>query len=111
MFFIVKVVVECPNHPDVRHEEWIINNGIFADFKGEKSFIEKTTEKIQTIQKESTNTADELLKWAELKEKGLINHYKILPDLDWFEKAVEDFSNGDLKPNKEKAYLELCNSL
>ncbi|MDD4533996.1 MAG: sigma factor-like helix-turn-helix DNA-binding protein [Prevotella sp.] len=29
----------------------------------------------------------------------------------WFEKAVEDFSNGDLKPNKEKAYLELCNSL
>lgn len=29
----------------------------------------------------------------------------------WFEKAVEDFSNGDLKPNQEKAYLELCNSL
>lgn len=25
----------------------------------------------------------------EIKNKGLINHYKILPKLDWFEKAVE----------------------
>jgi tetrahydromethanopterin S-methyltransferase subunit G len=24
-----------------------------------------------------------------VKNKGLINHYKILPKLDWFEKAVE----------------------
>lgn len=24
-----------------------------------------------------------------VKEKGLVNHYKILPELDWFEKAVE----------------------
>lgn len=29
----------------------------------------------------------------------------------WFEKAVKDFSNGVLKHNQEKAYLELCNSL
>ena len=72
-----------------KHEEWIINNGIFADFKGEKSFIEKTTEKIQTIQKESTNTADELLKWAELKEKGLITDEE-------FQKAKEKFLEGKL---------------
>lgn len=25
----------------------------------------------------------------EIKKKGLVNHYKILPDLEWFEKAVE----------------------
>jgi hypothetical protein len=31
-----------------RHEQWIIENGLFADLKNEKSFIEKTTEKIQT---------------------------------------------------------------
>lgn len=72
-----------------KHEEWIINNGIFADFKGEKSFIEKTTEKIQTIQKESTNTADELLKWAELKEKGLITDEE-------FQKAKEKILEGKL---------------
>lgn len=58
--------------PLLKHENWIINNGIFADYKGEKSFIEKTTEKLQTIKKEPINTTDELLKWAELKEKGLI---------------------------------------
>ena len=72
-----------------KHEEWIINNGIFADFKDEKSFIEKTTEKIQTIQKESTNTADELLKWAELKEKGLITDEE-------FQKAKEKILEGKL---------------
>ena len=75
-----------------KHEEWIINNGIFADFKGEKSFIEKATEKIQTIQtiqKESTNTADELLKWAELKEKGLITDEE-------FQKGKEKILEGKL---------------
>ena len=72
-----------------KHEEWIINNGIFADLKDEKSFIEKTTEKIQTIQKESTNTADELLKWAELKEKGLITDEE-------FQKAKEKILEGKL---------------
>ena len=72
-----------------KHEEWIINNGIFADFKDEKSFIEKTTEKIQTIQKESTNTADELLKWAELKEKGLITDEE-------FQKGKEKILNGKI---------------
>ena len=72
-----------------RHEKWILNNGIFADFKGEKSFIEKTTEKIQTIKKESTNTADELLKWAELKEKGLITDEE-------FQKGKEKILEGKL---------------
>ena len=72
-----------------KHEEWIINNGIFADLKDEKSFIEKTTEKIQTIQKESTNTADELLKWAELKDKGLITDEE-------FQKAKEKILEGKL---------------
>ena len=72
-----------------KHEEWIINNGIFADLKDEKSFIEKTTEKIQTIQKESTNTADELLKWAELKEKGLITDEE-------FQKGKEKILEGKL---------------
>ena len=72
-----------------RHEKWILNNGIFADYKGEKSFIEKTTEKIQTIKKESTNTADELLKWAELKEKGLITDEE-------FQKGKEKILNGKI---------------
>ena len=72
-----------------RHEKWILNNGIFADFKGEKSFIEKTTEKIQTIKKESTNTADELLKWAELKEKGLVTDEE-------FQKAKEKILEGKI---------------
>ena len=72
-----------------KHGEWIINNGIFADYKGEKSFIEKTTEKIQTIKKEPTNTADELLKWAELKEKGLITDEE-------FQKGKEKILEGKL---------------
>ena len=72
-----------------KHGEWIINNGIFADYKGEKSFIEKTTEKIQTIKKEPTNTADELLKWAELKEKGLVTDEE-------FQKAKEKILEGKI---------------
>ena len=72
-----------------KHEEWIINNGIFADYKGEKSFIEKTTEKIQTIKKEPTNATDELLKWAELKEKGLITDEE-------FQKGKEKILNGKI---------------
>lgn len=64
------------------HQKWIINNGLFADSLNDKSIIEIATEKIQTIpkevikeeitNKESINSIDELLKWAELKEKGLI---------------------------------------
>ena len=65
-----------------RHEQWIIGNGIFTDLKNEKSFIEKTTEKIQTIKKEPINITDELLKLAELKEKGLITEEE-------FQKAKE----------------------
>lgn len=57
-----------------RHEKWIIENGLFSDFKNEKSIIEKTTEKIQSLKKEPQNSADELLKWAELKEKGVISN-------------------------------------
>ncbi len=72
-----------------KHEKWIVNYGLFADTKDEKSFIEKTTEKMQTIQKESTNTADELLKWAELKEKGLITDEE-------FQKAKEKILEGKL---------------
>ena len=72
-----------------RHGEWIANNGIFTDYKGEKSFIEKTTEKIQTIKKEPTNATDELLKWAELKEKGLITDEE-------FQKAKEKILEGKL---------------
>jgi hypothetical protein len=75
--------------PLIKHENWIINNGIFADYKGEKSFIEKTTEKLQTIKKEPLNVADELLKWAELKEKGLISE-------DEFQKAKEKILDGKL---------------
>lgn len=65
-----------------RHEKWIIENGLFSDFKNEKSIIEKTTEKIQTIKKEPINITDELLKLAELKEKGLITEEE-------FQKAKE----------------------
>lgn len=32
-----------------------------------------------------------------MKEKGLINHYKILPELDWFKKAVEAGKHEILK--------------
>ncbi|MCT7529695.1 SHOCT domain-containing protein [Aliarcobacter cryaerophilus] len=72
-----------------KHEKWILNNGLFADYKGEKSFIEKTTEKIQTIKKEPKNVADELLKCAELKEKGLITDEE-------FQKAKEKILEGKL---------------
>ncbi len=82
-----------------RHEKWILNNGIFADYKGEKSFIEKTTEKIQTIKKESTNTSDELLKWAELKEKGLETYEE-------FQKGKEKILNG-----KNIMICEKCNNI
>lgn len=72
-----------------KHEQWIIENGLFADSKNEKSFIEKTTEKIQSIKKEPINTANELLKWAELKERGLISE-------DEFQKAKEKIFEGKL---------------
>lgn len=72
-----------------RHGKWIANNGIFTDYKGEKSFIEKTTEKIQTIKQEPKNLTDELLKWAELKEKGLITDEE-------FQKAKEKILEGKL---------------
>ena len=88
-FVLVKVIDFLFFETLDNHSQWIVNNGIFADFKGEKSFIEKTTEKMQTIQKESTNTADELLKWAELKEKGLITDEE-------FQKAKEKILEGKL---------------
>ncbi|OCL92454.1 hypothetical protein AAX27_01232 [Aliarcobacter thereius] len=72
-----------------RHSQWISSYGLFTDYKGEKSFIEKTTEKIQTIKKEPLNTTDELLKWAELKEKGLITDEE-------FQKAKEKILEGKL---------------
>ncbi|MGJ0344896.1 SHOCT domain-containing protein [Aliarcobacter cryaerophilus] len=72
-----------------KHEKWIVENGLFADSKNEKSFFEKTTQKIQSIKKEPVNTADELLKWAELKEKGLITDEE-------FKKAKEKTLNGKL---------------
>ena len=72
-----------------RHEKWIIDNGLFTDYKGEKSFIEKTSEKIKTIKQEPKNLTDEILKWAELKEKGLISE-------DEFNKAKEKILEGKL---------------
>lgn len=72
-----------------KHEQWIIDNGLFADSKNEKSFFEKITQKIQFMKKEKTNIADELLKWAELKEKGLITDEE-------FKKAKEKILNGKL---------------
>ena len=72
-----------------RHEKWIIDNGLFTDYKGEKSFFEKTSEKIQTIKQEPKNLTDELLKWAELKEKGLITDEE-------FQKAKEKILEGKL---------------
>ena len=72
-----------------KHSKWILNNGIFADYKGEKSFIEKTTEKIQTIKQEPKNLTDELLKWAELKEKGLITDEE-------FKKVKEKILDGKI---------------
>jgi hypothetical protein len=46
-------------------------------------------EKIQSIKTEPLNVADELLKWAELKEKGLISE-------DEFKKAKEKILDGKL---------------
>lgn len=70
-----------------KHQQWIIENGVFSDSKNEKNFIEKTTEKFQSIKKEPTNAVDELLKWAELKEKGLISE-------DEFQKVKEKILGG-----------------
>ncbi len=81
-----------------KHEEWIINNGIFADYKGEKSFIEIVTKKVvthekeidnQIKEKESKNVVEELLKLGELKEKGLITD-------DEFQKVKEKILKGKL---------------
>jgi hypothetical protein len=72
-----------------RHEQWIIENGLFTDLRNEKLFIEKTTEKIQTIKKEPINVTDELLKWADLKEKSLITEEE-------FQKAKEKILEGKL---------------
>ena len=64
------------------HQKWILDNNLFGDSPNDKSIVEIATEKIQMIpkevvkeeitNKESINSIDELLKWAELKEKGLI---------------------------------------
>lgn len=72
-----------------KHEKWIVNYGLFADTKDEKSFIEKATTKIQNIKKEPVNISDELLKWAELKEKGLITDEE-------FQKGKEKILEGKI---------------
>lgn len=72
-----------------KHKEWVINNGLFADSKDEKSFFEKATSKFKSIKKEPINIADELLKWAELKEKGSITEEE-------FQKAKEKILEGKI---------------
>lgn len=75
--------------PLEEHKDWIIKNGIFADSKDKESIIDKVSEKIQVIKKEPLNNIDELLKWAELKEKGLITEEE-------FKKAKEKILEGKL---------------
>ena len=72
-----------------KHKNWIMENGLFADFKGEKFIFTRVIKKMQQTKKEPIYTTDELLKWAELKEKGLIT-------ADEFQKIKEKFLEGRL---------------
>lgn len=65
-----------------KHEKWIINYGLFINYKNEKSILDKIDERMQEVRKEPLKNVDELLKWAELKEKGLITEEE-------FQKAKE----------------------
>lgn len=54
------------------HELWIVKNGIFADDIAEES-VTSTASKIDTSENNQLKSrADELLKWNELLEKGII---------------------------------------
>ncbi len=68
------------------HKEWIIDNNLFADSKNEKSILDVLTKEIKNKPLDSIN---ELLKWAELKEKGLITEEE-------FTKAKEKILEGKL---------------
>lgn len=63
-----------------RHKNWILNHGIFADTQSEKSIIDKATESINNKKEVNKNSADELLKWSELKEKGIISEEEFLKE-------------------------------
>lgn len=55
-----------------KHKNWVVQNGIFADKQNEKSILLSVSEGIKNIKGQSCNIADELLKWGELQEKGII---------------------------------------
>ncbi len=62
-----------------RHKNWVLNHGLFADTQNEKSIIVKATESMNK-KEENKNPADELLKWSELKEKGIISEEEFLKE-------------------------------
>lgn len=69
------------------HKEWIINNGLFLDEKiSKKNSIEVASSDNLT----SISVADELLKWSDLVEKGLITKEE-------FQKAKEKILREKLK--------------
>ncbi len=73
-----------------KHEEWIINYGIFLDSENENFILNKTNQKIQKKENEElTSDIDQLIKFGELKEKGLITD-------DEFQRAKEKILEGKL---------------
>ncbi len=62
-----------------RHKNWVLNHGLFADTQNEKPKIVKATESMNK-KEENKNPADELLKWSELKEKGIISEEEFLKE-------------------------------
>ncbi len=71
--------------PLEEHQNWVIKNGIFADLKDSQ---ENSTSIIGRDKLSSFSIADELLKWNNLLEKGLISKEE-------FEKAKEKLMNGE----------------
>ena len=71
--------------PLEEHQNWVIINGIFADSKDSQ---ENSTSIIGRDKLSSFSISDELLKWNNLLEKGLISKEE-------FEKAKEKLMNGE----------------
>lgn len=72
-----------------RHKDWVIENGIFADTTNEKSIISSAKDIVKNINNQACNVAEELLKWNELKEKGIISE--------------EEFNEAKIKIMNKKA--------
>ena len=71
-FLVVKYLYFKPLQ---NHSEWVVINGTFSN-KPQKSTPDNLKTSVDILQSEklkSYSVADELLKWAKLKEEGLIS--------------------------------------